>query len=453
MPDYAKNIVYLSKQQYAELITNGSITVDGVTVAYNENDIYVTPQADPVTDVRINGTSIVENGIANVPFASTYTPGVMKVYHGNGLVLDTNNTLMTNPPLDSQIKSGTETHRPIVSAIQHRSTFYGLAKAAGDMTQSESSNDVGTYTDEAKAAILSMLGAAQAEKLIFKDDTFGNIWTFYQPIGIDLENNAIILEDATGIPAEMTAPSTAFMTFKWSEDIDFQYGTMPTELMDTSAYRIKSIGDNKVQFFNYNQELVAITDSGCLDFTKCRILYRTSNKQPAVPSCILPTNHKIHVRFGVSELMFDSSGVMALDSTGAYIKGTGYGHSTARRRDHIFGIRSNPSMQLVSSYDSYADIIGSRGLTYPLGVGQKKGVSIFDLWIEPDCIHGWTLYKTESVHFCVDTQKKTNWFEPRVMIGAGYSMDRICGLKVSTNSGSDWFGPGSFFEVYDCGPV
>ena len=49
----AKQIVYLSQSQYAELIANGSITVDGVTVTYDENDIYVTPQAEPVTDVRV----------------------------------------------------------------------------------------------------------------------------------------------------------------------------------------------------------------------------------------------------------------------------------------------------------------------------------------------------------------------------------------------------------------
>ena len=42
MPN-SKQIVYLSQSQYAELIANGTITVDGVTVTYDENDIYVTP--------------------------------------------------------------------------------------------------------------------------------------------------------------------------------------------------------------------------------------------------------------------------------------------------------------------------------------------------------------------------------------------------------------------------
>lgn len=36
--------------------------------------------------------------------------------------------------------------------------FYGLAKAAGDTTQSASSNTVGAYTDDAKTAIRAMLG-------------------------------------------------------------------------------------------------------------------------------------------------------------------------------------------------------------------------------------------------------------------------------------------------------
>ena len=42
---------------------------------------------------------------------------------------------------------------------QHESAFYALAKAAGDSTQSSSSNAVGTYTESAKSAISDMLNA------------------------------------------------------------------------------------------------------------------------------------------------------------------------------------------------------------------------------------------------------------------------------------------------------
>jgi hypothetical protein len=43
--------------------------------------------------------------------------------------------------------------------------FYGLAKAAGDVTQSVSSNTVGIYTTEAKAAIKSMLDISIPESV------------------------------------------------------------------------------------------------------------------------------------------------------------------------------------------------------------------------------------------------------------------------------------------------
>jgi len=66
----------------------------------------------------------------------------------------------TAPATSLAIKYGTNKWNPIVSEHQHESTFYGLAKAAGDSTQSQSNNAVGTYTTEAKAAIRSMLGAA-----------------------------------------------------------------------------------------------------------------------------------------------------------------------------------------------------------------------------------------------------------------------------------------------------
>ena len=175
--NYSKNIVYLSKEQYQELITNETLTVNGQTIEYNDNDIYVTPQEEPyikpasgipasdlasgvipavpVQDVQVNGTSILNNGVANVPLASTNTPGVVIV--GSGLRVSAANKLLVNYSGSEKVKAGTETYQPLVPYIQHEATFYGLAKAAGaDMASS--SNAVGTYTDSAKAAIKSMLG-------------------------------------------------------------------------------------------------------------------------------------------------------------------------------------------------------------------------------------------------------------------------------------------------------
>ena len=97
----------------------------------------------PVQDVQVNGTSVVSNGVANVPI-------------GNGLYSN-NGALDVNPANSTQIKQSIITNRPIAPYSQHLSTFYGLAKAAG-ADEKNSTLPVGTYTDNAKASIKSMLG-------------------------------------------------------------------------------------------------------------------------------------------------------------------------------------------------------------------------------------------------------------------------------------------------------
>ena len=69
-----------------------------------------------------------------------------------------NDEIVLSPASNRQMKRGSGDTAPIVAAQQHQSIFYGLAKAAGDTTQSASSNAVGTYTDNAKASIKAMLG-------------------------------------------------------------------------------------------------------------------------------------------------------------------------------------------------------------------------------------------------------------------------------------------------------
>ena len=122
----------------------------------------------PVQDVQINGTSILQNGVANIPEANISTSGVVKVGGSSatyGIYLLAG-TLAVKPAPDIGIKQPDQyDFRPIVPNNQHQSVFYGLAKAAGDTTQSQSSNFVGIYTDEAKAAINNMLGSATKEEL------------------------------------------------------------------------------------------------------------------------------------------------------------------------------------------------------------------------------------------------------------------------------------------------
>ena len=120
-----------------------------------------------VSDVQINGTSIVSDGVAKIPIATGIINGVVKVdeagTYGIRKWSNTHALLVINSATSSFIKnpnSGTADFRPLTPNRQHESTFYGLAKASGDTTQSASSNAVGTYTEEAKSAISDMLNGA-----------------------------------------------------------------------------------------------------------------------------------------------------------------------------------------------------------------------------------------------------------------------------------------------------
>ena len=79
-----------------------------ITDADGEHSADLMDGTGNVNDVQINGSSIVVDGVADIPQAGT--------------------------------------------------VFYGLAEAAGDTAQASSGNPVGTYTEEAKAAIRAMLG-------------------------------------------------------------------------------------------------------------------------------------------------------------------------------------------------------------------------------------------------------------------------------------------------------
>lgn len=134
----------------------GTYTDEAKSAIQNMLDV---PNADDVvTEVKINDVSVVTDGVAEIPIAGSQTPGVIKVLVGDhGVQVSSNGILQIASSKANDIKAGTQSFRPIAPNRQHESTFYGLAKAAGDTTQSASSNAVGTYTDEAKAAIKSML--------------------------------------------------------------------------------------------------------------------------------------------------------------------------------------------------------------------------------------------------------------------------------------------------------
>ena len=97
--------------------------------------------------------------VKKTDIATSSTAGIIKVNTSNGVAMTNQGQLYINQASTNNVKEGTANYFPIVPSHQHEAAFFGLAKAAGDTTQSSSSNAVGTYTTEAKAAILAMIGA------------------------------------------------------------------------------------------------------------------------------------------------------------------------------------------------------------------------------------------------------------------------------------------------------
>lgn len=140
-------------------------TADHATGAFDGSDVVEVTVADEmVSDVLINGTSIVDaNGDANIPIASANVFGVTKINTNQGIGVDyTNKTLMVSYATETLIKPGVNQYKPIVPANQHISAFYALSKLAGVDLANETVT-LGTYPNTAKTAIRAMLGLSNAE--------------------------------------------------------------------------------------------------------------------------------------------------------------------------------------------------------------------------------------------------------------------------------------------------
>ena len=128
----------------ATIATDGAIITDGASANCEE-------------------VTVADGFVKKTDYATTNTAGIVKI--GAGLIINQSNDLLVDYANNTDVKLGTNYRKPITSYMQHQSTFYGLAKAAGDTTQSGSDNAVGTYTNEAKAAIRTMLGAGKVDDI------------------------------------------------------------------------------------------------------------------------------------------------------------------------------------------------------------------------------------------------------------------------------------------------
>lgn len=163
---------------------------------------------------------------------------------GNGFYYNTNYHVLAIDTADSnQIKAGTNTSATVVTGKQHEASFYGLAKAAGDTTQSASSNAVGVYTPQAKAAIQNMIGVESG--VLFIENVTGTTPTITGVPNVKYECGELT-------SLTLTAPVNGTI------DVWFMTGNIPT-MLTTSGVVFPSWFDPEYLEPNTTYEFV-ITD-------------------------------------------------------------------------------------------------------------------------------------------------------------------------------------------------
>lgn len=163
-------------QDYTLTITlNDGITYTTTSIKGEDGRDYILTENDkqeiaglvdtPVDDVQIDGTSIITDGVAEIPIASASQLGLVRTNANYGTALNASGMIQIAAANSTQIKNGEYSvygnYKPVPITRQHESTFYGLAKAAG-ADEKDSTLPVGQYTESAKSAISSMLNAPES---------------------------------------------------------------------------------------------------------------------------------------------------------------------------------------------------------------------------------------------------------------------------------------------------
>lgn len=202
--------------------------------------------AVPVQDVQVNGTSILSQGVANVPKATSTTPGVAcfevnnsSNSYGLGFYSSNSNLVVISGAVIANIKGGTNGFRPIVPSHQHESIFYGLAKLAGADMASLSGETVGVYPEAQKSAISDMLNAPVSVSGSTPSITAksGCRYVCGEVSTLDITVPAsgivdIVFESGSTATVLTVTPPTGITAVKWANGFD------PTSLDANTKYEI-----------------------------------------------------------------------------------------------------------------------------------------------------------------------------------------------------------------------
>lgn len=177
---YYITFIYSNGETFDEIYT------DSTTAQNRYNDIVqiLTTASSGVSDVQIDSTSIVSDGVANIPIATTGNLGVVTASQDVGTYVRVDGAIGVADASVNEIQIGTSL-KPKALTVQQlsRVAFYGLAHAAGaNQGTDETLYPVGTYTNQAVESIRNMLKIVAIEETDYASLLLPDESTYYMVV-------------------------------------------------------------------------------------------------------------------------------------------------------------------------------------------------------------------------------------------------------------------------------
>ena len=250
----------------------------------------------PVTDVQVNGSSVLQNGVANIPVLNNLavpTYGIPKVapFGGYGLYPDPSLTgdykysLTICKADDAAIKAGYHQYKPIVPYNQHTSIYYGLSKLAGVNLSGVLGLTVGTYPDNSKQAIQKMFGLDGLLGPYEMDSTADQAYAIGEPFiynGKQYKATAVISIGDTITPGGNCDPVTVKDLYVKKTDYALNNGGYGLVKVTNGSYGVTRANDGYLMVSSATEALLKAGN--------------TSNRP------VVPNNQHISVFYGLSKL-------------------------------------------------------------------------------------------------------------------------------------------------------
>ena len=300
-----KNVIYLSNEDYEILVTTGTVTIDGVTLTYDENNLYITPDDGSTSPVQtVNGqtgnvvvdvSSYTSSATGRIPYLDsaglTFTSAavtgsatfIQSISAGSGTF--SASTKYLHPTTDTFIKSIDGGSGSFEASTKYLgATFAGTASTTASSTATTtvaSSTHTHGYTPAGTVTLAS--GATTGSGVAYAYDISGAAYTPAGTITL-AANNFTTKTFVTGVTAAGGEGSTKYLVFNagttppskatfsgtktnalatgWSTTTKALYGSRTTSgTAGTAAYR------RTLEIKGYELAFADYTPAGTITFT------------------------------------------------------------------------------------------------------------------------------------------------------------------------------------------